>query len=146
MKAILFNFFFVLLFQGCTLLKGDCFPDIQITLNLNKPLENKFSIIVVAESKILNEDEIPVDKNGIPNRLNKQVGIIFQIKKPELGKKSFVVNDRATGYPTWYYAFIDRNNNKVLDIGEEYGVYSDNPRTDRCRKYSFSIDFNRIRI
>ena len=130
--------------SGCLPI-GDCWPTVtaHVTLDPKVDAPQAAPVILVHVVKIYDTDVTGTDRHGIP------IGSTIQSLGLPVGRivagQPSVFEIRFHGYPSpsWYYAVVDLNNNRALDLGEPFGVEAKNPLSTGCRPHKTSITIDR---
>jgi hypothetical protein len=147
---VLFVLFGWLMLRQC----GHCGPvDVEVTVRVPKD-------VPVASGDDLNlrvfgtesKKEMLFTKEGIPYAVKRGHRVPFGGRGVEMSpeQREYVIRrDGGSAQYLWVLAYIDENNNGLLDKGEPYGVYDGNPiragcsSKERLKKVSIVLDKER---
>lgn len=99
-------------------------------------------LIVYIEKKSSSETP-PLDAKGIP--IGDTVIPYAKVKSLKMEKEVRSYSHEIESiYSNWTFAFIDKNKDGILSIGEPFGVNKNNPAEAKCQKYHGVIEINSI--
>lgn len=130
----------------CTVLGGcDCWGTLETTVKIESaiPTSSGARLYVVQVAKIRDSDVTGTDELGLPQGDGSHVkALTFEL---EDGVVEYVgTDDLVSPYPTYSYAYIDANENGVLDSQDPFGVAATNPIDVDCDAYATTISLDQI--
>jgi hypothetical protein len=133
-----------LLLTGCP---GDCWgtADISVTVDESLHVDSGAPILVAEVSRIEDADVTGTSPEGLPIGPRAATPTILPVTIDSATAVGHAHDDLTVPYPTWYYAFVDLNDNGRLDPGEPFGTESHNPNNPAgtCGDFRGSILIDR---
>ena len=110
---------------GCP---ADCFSTVTVTVTVANDVDaaTGAALVVVTVADIRGGDVTGTDEDDIPvGAAPHGTAMAFSFAA---GTRTYRDEQpSAPPYPTWVYAFVDRDGDRALDAGEPFGVSADNP-------------------
>ncbi|HET6283542.1 MAG TPA: hypothetical protein VFH73_21475 [Polyangia bacterium] len=134
---------------GCPF--GDCWGTADITVSVDKGLSppSRVQVRVVEVTRILKSDVTGTTPEGLPIGPAVENRRILEVTFDPATGTGQAHDGMTDPYPTWYYAFVDLDDNGRLDSGEPFGTDPRNPSsssggpTCKSEHYQGSITINR---
>jgi hypothetical protein len=109
----------------------------EIDISTDDPL-----LIAYVEKKSSSETP-PLDAKGIP--IGDTLVLYANVKSLKIEKEVRSYSHEIESiYSNWAFAFIDKNKDGILNIGEPFGVNKSNPAEAKCHPYNGVIEINSI--
>ena len=118
-----------LFLAGCPF--GDCWGTADITVSIAMSLSPASGVqVLVAEViQIYGSDVTGTSPEGLPIGPRAAEPRMLEVTFDSATGTGHARDDMTDQYPTWYYAFVDLNGNRLLDSGEPFGTDPKNPST-----------------
>lgn len=127
--ALPFAAMLTLFTAGCPF-NGECFPDETVVVTVDEAFDaSPGKVVAVSVDDFSDGDVTGVDDKGIPQGAAEGTHEVATIDPTT---RSGSVTFFGSIAETYFYAFIDLNDNGALDAGEPFGVASGNPSDQGC--------------
>ncbi len=124
---------------------GECISTISHTVQISEEIDisTEEPLLIVYVEKKSPSDTPQLDAKGIPigDTPVPYVNVKALYMKKEVRSYSHEINSL---YWNWAFAFIDKNKDGILNIGEPFGINKGNPAKAICRPYHGIIEINSI--
>jgi hypothetical protein len=138
-----------LFLTGCPF--GDCWGTADLTVTIDQSLAPPpgANVRVVEVVRILDSDVTGTSPEGLPVGPKTQNPRILDVTFDSTTATGHAQDELTDPYPTWFYAFVDLNDNEQLDSGEPFGTDPRNPSSPpgglscKSEHYRGTITINR---
>lgn len=128
----------LLLSSGCPG-QGDCYRTLDVTVTLDTSAASGPEVVLVTIEEIEAGDVTGTDANGVPIAgagATPQVAVV-----PTGSPVTFQVV--TAPFDSWLYAFVDNDGDRVLGLGEAFGLPQPNPVAGGCADLPLAISIDR---
>ncbi|MDY0059177.1 MAG: hypothetical protein RBU45_05150 [Myxococcota bacterium] len=131
---------------GCPM--GDCWGEITVDVTIAEgfgvPAGTRLALVVlvdIGERKVSGVDAqgLPIPAAGHANLLTPRETITLAADQ----RTASYTDENLPPYPTYVYAFLDLDEDGVLDPGEPFGVAPANPYDRECSTFAVSVLIDR---
>jgi hypothetical protein len=124
---------------------GVCLSTVSHTVKISDQIDisTEYPLLIVYVQRKSTSGSPPLDAKGIP--IGDTVIPYANVKSLEMKKEVRSYSDEIDSVSSnWAFAFIDKNRDGILNIGEPFGVNKNNPAEAICRPYHGIIEINSI--